>query len=305
MANLVEEPAPVSRPSGLRFQDLRVGNGPQAGHGDCCSVFYQGWLQGSADCFDGTADEPFVFRLKKGGVIEGWLEGVAGMRVGGIRRLQVPACLAYGDEGRDGVIPPGAALTFEIELVRVSKRDPDRRLLLSPRARVRWRGSEIELCVPREPRIVEATDPRVLLIVHEFSVPRGPAEVSDRFPDVPGEDVEAIVDELEAAGILVAESHLPQEKDSSAPSVLLDPPGRAGEAATILFVLPPNLSDYGQLAIPSAFLFLASLAQRDGFATDFLLATSTPNLPGSPTEKIRRSGGQVHAPYPLFAGFRA
>jgi FKBP-type peptidyl-prolyl cis-trans isomerase len=109
MASQVDEPLRVTLPSGLIVQDLRIGDGPTAEPGDRCAVYYTGWLQGGRKRFDGTNDrnEPLIFRLKKGDVIDGWIEGVTGMRVGGTRRLQVPARLSYGEEGRDGVIPPG------------------------------------------------------------------------------------------------------------------------------------------------------------------------------------------------------
>jgi len=120
-------PGSTTMPSGLSFVDLRLGEGAVAEPGDRCAVHYTGWLRRGEETFDSSRGrgEPFLFRLKKGDVIEGWLEGISGMHLGGVRRIVVPASLAYGDEGREGVIPPGAELTFEIELldvVRTSRR---------------------------------------------------------------------------------------------------------------------------------------------------------------------------------------
>jgi len=86
-------------------------------------VHYTGWLQnpdGSAGRkFDSSKDrnDPFEFPLGEGQVIRGWDEGVAGMKVGGQRRLIIPAQLGYGDRGAGGVIPPKATLIFEVELL--------------------------------------------------------------------------------------------------------------------------------------------------------------------------------------------
>ena len=71
-------------------------------------VHYTGWLRGGEQTFDSSREraEPLVFRLRKGEVIDGWVEGIPGMRVGGVRRLVVPSRLAYGEEGREDAIPP-------------------------------------------------------------------------------------------------------------------------------------------------------------------------------------------------------
>ncbi len=109
--------------------DLVVGEGETATPGDEVSVHYTGWLheQTAADRrgakFDSSVDrgQPFVFKLGAGRVIRGWDEGVAGMRVGGKRELRIPADLGYGAKGAGGVIPPGASLVFEIELLDVRR----------------------------------------------------------------------------------------------------------------------------------------------------------------------------------------
>ena len=107
--------------------DVRTGDGAVARAGDEVSVHYTGWLyeQAAADKrgekFDSSLDrgEPFVFMLGAGRVIRGWDEGVAGMRVGGKRELHIPADLGYGAKGAGRVIPPGASLVFEVELLDV------------------------------------------------------------------------------------------------------------------------------------------------------------------------------------------
>ena len=104
----------------LQIQDLQVGSGPEAKAGQMVSVHYTGWLLDGAK-FDSSLDrnEPFAFHLGGGQVIRGWDEGVAGMKVGGKRKLTIPPHLGYGDRGAGGVIPGGATLVFEVELLAV------------------------------------------------------------------------------------------------------------------------------------------------------------------------------------------
>lgn len=106
--------------TGLQQQDLKVGDGPEAVSGKTVEVHYTGWLENGTK-FDSSLDrgEPFSFRLGAGEVIPGWDQGVAGMKVGGKRKLTIPPDLAYGQEGAGGVIPPGATLVFEVELLGV------------------------------------------------------------------------------------------------------------------------------------------------------------------------------------------
>jgi len=107
-------------PTGLRYVDLKVGEGPEARAGKLVEVHYTGWLENGTK-FDSSLDrnEPFSFGLGEGNVIKGWDEGVAGMKVGGKRKLTIPPNLGYGDQGAGGVIPPGATLIFEVELLGV------------------------------------------------------------------------------------------------------------------------------------------------------------------------------------------
>lgn len=111
-------------PSGLKYQDLKVGEGAVAEKGKTAVVHYTGWLNkgGNKDKkFDSSLDrnQTFEFRLGEGRVIKGWEEGVAGMKVGGKRVLYIPSKLGYGERGAGGVIPPNADLIFEVELVGV------------------------------------------------------------------------------------------------------------------------------------------------------------------------------------------
>jgi len=106
--------------SGLVFEDLTVGSGNTATAGQKVSVHYTGWLTNGTK-FDSSKDrgEPFMFPLGKGHVIRGWDEGVAGMKVGGKRKLTIPPTLGYGARGAGGVIPANATLVFEVELLDV------------------------------------------------------------------------------------------------------------------------------------------------------------------------------------------
>jgi FKBP-type peptidyl-prolyl cis-trans isomerase FkpA len=106
--------------SGLQFEELVVGSGNTATAGQKVSVHYTGWLTNGTK-FDSSKDrgDPFVFPLGKGHVIKGWDEGVAGMKVGGKRKLTIPPQLGYGARGAGGVIPPNATLVFEVELLDV------------------------------------------------------------------------------------------------------------------------------------------------------------------------------------------
>ena len=116
-------PTPVrseTKPSGLKIEDQVVGTGPAAKSGNTVSVHYTGWLENGTK-FDSSYDhgQPFSFLLGASQVIKGWDEGVAGMQVGGKRRLTIPASIAYGSQGIGGVIPPDATLIFEVELLAI------------------------------------------------------------------------------------------------------------------------------------------------------------------------------------------
>jgi peptidylprolyl isomerase len=114
----------VELPDGLKYTDVKVGDGAEAQKGLLIEVQYTGWLykNGAKGAqFDSSRDrgKPFAFKLGAGQVIPGWEEGVVGMKIGGQRTLIIPPELAYGAKGAGGVIPPNATLLFEVELVSV------------------------------------------------------------------------------------------------------------------------------------------------------------------------------------------
>ena len=113
----------------LQKIDNKVGSGAEAIKGASVVVHYTGWLYAPAapdhkgTKFDSSRDrnEPFVFPLGGGRVIRGWDEGVAGTKVGGQRTLIIPPDMGYGSRGAGGVIPPGATLVFDVELLDVKR----------------------------------------------------------------------------------------------------------------------------------------------------------------------------------------
>src|SRR4030095_12183304 len=110
----------VETATGLGYVDLVEGTGARPKAGDTVSGPPTGWLQSETEC-DREVDRgtPFEFPIGKGRVIRGWDEGVMSMKVGGKRKLIIPAHLGYGDRGAGGVIPPGATLIFEVELLGI------------------------------------------------------------------------------------------------------------------------------------------------------------------------------------------
>jgi peptidylprolyl isomerase len=110
----------IQTATGLEYVDIVEGTGARPKPGETVNVHYTGWLK-SGQKFDSSVDrgEPFAFPIGKGRVIKGWDEGVGTMKVGGKRKLVIPAHLGYGDRGAGNVIPPGATLIFEVELLGI------------------------------------------------------------------------------------------------------------------------------------------------------------------------------------------
>ena len=107
--------------SELEIEDQVVGEGDEAVAGQTVEVHYTGWLTDGTK-FDSSLDrdQTFSFKLGAGQVIAGWDQGVAGMKIGGARKLTIPADMGYGERGAGGVIPPNATLVFKVELIGLS-----------------------------------------------------------------------------------------------------------------------------------------------------------------------------------------
>jgi peptidylprolyl isomerase len=117
----VDVPAGQAPSYQLELEDLRVGDGDEATAGRVVEVHYVGVSWSTGKQFDASWDrgDTFKFKLGKGQVIQGWDQGVAGMKVGGRRRITIPPMLAYGKRGAGGVIGPDETLVFVVDLVGV------------------------------------------------------------------------------------------------------------------------------------------------------------------------------------------
>ncbi|VAW51533.1 Peptidylprolyl isomerase, FKBP-type [hydrothermal vent metagenome] len=105
----------------LEIEDQITGEGDEAVAGQTVEVHYTGWLTDGTK-FDSSLDrdQTFSFKLGAGQVIAGWDQGVAGMKIGGARKLTIPPEMGYGERGAGGVIPPNATLVFKVELIGLS-----------------------------------------------------------------------------------------------------------------------------------------------------------------------------------------
>ena len=117
----VDVPSGEAPPTELVLEDLVVGDGDEATRGSLVRVHYVGVAWSTGEQFDASwdRDDPFRFGLGRGEVIAGWDQGVAGMRVGGRRRITVPPDLGYGAQGAGGVIKGGETLVFVVDLLAV------------------------------------------------------------------------------------------------------------------------------------------------------------------------------------------
>ena len=120
MDNAEKQVAPVTTASGLQYVEIAEGTGETPAKGQTVSVHYTGTLE-SGKKFDSSRDrnQAFEFQIGEGQVIKGWDEGLSTMKVGGRRKLIIPADLGYGARGAGGVIPPNAVLIFDVELLKI------------------------------------------------------------------------------------------------------------------------------------------------------------------------------------------
>ena len=117
--DVIDSPMQAMTATGLGITDTCIGSGDEATFGDLLVMHYTGQLE-DGTVFDSSLTEgrdPFIFVLGAGTVIAGWEEGILGMQVGGTRTLEIPADLAYGEAGAGELIPPGATLSFDVELL--------------------------------------------------------------------------------------------------------------------------------------------------------------------------------------------
>jgi FKBP-type peptidyl-prolyl cis-trans isomerase len=109
----------IKTDSGLQYVELKEGKGDAAKKGDTVEVIYTGWLKDGTKIDSNVGKDAYPVTIGKTMVIQGWHEGLTGMKAGGKRKLIIPAALAYGKKGRPPVVPGDAELTFEVEVVKI------------------------------------------------------------------------------------------------------------------------------------------------------------------------------------------
>ena len=119
-----EEGAVVELDSGLEYEELACGDGEEVARGDMITVHYTGTLEDGTEFDSSRGGEPIGFALESGNLIEGWVEGIPGMKEGGRRKLTIPPELGYGEAGYPPDIPPDATLIFDVEVVAVDEGQP-------------------------------------------------------------------------------------------------------------------------------------------------------------------------------------
>ncbi len=116
-----EEGEVVTLDSGLEYEELACGDGDEVARGDVITVHYTGTLEDGTEFDSSRGGDPATFPLESGSLIEGWVEGIPGMRVGGRRELTIPSELGYGEAGFPPEIPPDATLIFDVEVVAIEE----------------------------------------------------------------------------------------------------------------------------------------------------------------------------------------
>lgn len=116
-----EEGAVVELDSGLEYEELECGDGTEVARGDVITVHYTGTLDDGTEFDSSEGGEPATFPLESGSLIEGWVEGIPGMKEGGRRKLTIPPELGYGEAGYPPTIPADATLIFEVEIISIEE----------------------------------------------------------------------------------------------------------------------------------------------------------------------------------------
>lgn len=116
-----EEGATVEMDSGLEYEELECGDGDEVARGDVISVHYTGTLEDGTEFDSSRGGDPVSFALESGSLIEGWVEGIPGMKEGGRRKLTIPPELGYGEAGYPPTIPPDSTLIFDVEIVAIEE----------------------------------------------------------------------------------------------------------------------------------------------------------------------------------------